>query len=290
MQIGQTMPPSRQAAPNPGQFPGPFPSLLPRGAPPRVERRTPNMAALNRPVLARVESLPPGSWARAHTHPWAQLSYAVEGILLVRTATGSYIAPPERAVWIPPGIAHEVTTTAKAEMRSLYVQPLPEPLGAGSQPCVLGISPLVRELIVAVCALPSDYDEAGPEGRLVSVLLDQLATLAPVSLDLPWPSDPRLLRVSQALQTDPADQRTLAQWGFEVGLSERSLARLFKEQTGLSLGDWRRRLRLLLSLGPLAAGAKVSSVANDSGYSAVSAFIAAFSQEFGQTPTQMFGR
>jgi AraC-like DNA-binding protein/mannose-6-phosphate isomerase-like protein (cupin superfamily) len=273
MRIGQTMPPSRQAA-----------------SPPRIERRTPRMAALSRPVLARVESLPAGSWARMHSHPWAQLSYAVEGILLVRTATGSYMAPPERAVWIPPGVAHEVSTTARAEMRSLYVQTPPDQPVRGPQTCVLGITPLVRELIVAVCALPGDYDEAGAAGRLVGVLLDQLATLPPVALDLPWPTDPRLLRVSQALQAEPADQRTLAQWGFEVGLSERSLARLFREQTGLSVGDWRRRLRLLLALGPLAAGAKVSSVAHDSGYSAVSAFIAAFSQEFGQTPTQMFDR
>ncbi len=273
------MPQSRQTALNQGPV---------RGALVRVERATPKMAALSRPVMARVESLPAGSWARAHRHPWAQLSYAVEGILLVRTATGHYMAPPERAVWVPQGVDHEVTNTARAEMRSLYVQPPPGGPLSGLRPCVLSISPLVRELIMAVCALPADYDEAGAAGRLVGVLLDQLAMLDPVAFDLPWPSDPRLLRVSMALQADPADQRTLAAWGHEVGLSERSLARLFREQTGLSLGDWRRRLRLLLALGPLAAGAKVSSVAHDSGYSTASAFITAFSAEFGQTPRQMF--
>lgn len=281
----QTVPPSRQATPTAIE-PGP----LPRGAPPRIERATPQLAELPRPVMGRVESLPAGSWARAHAHPWAQLSYAVEGVLLVRTATGSYMAPPERAVWVPAGVEHEVSTTARAEMRSLYVQASAAQLGEATTPSVFQITPLARELIIATCALPVNYDEAGEAGRLVAVLLDQLATLTPVALDLPWPSDARLLRVSLALQADPSDQRTLAQWGSEVGLSERSLARLYREQTGLSLGDWRRRLRLLLSLTPLAAGEKVSSVARDSGYSAVSAFIAAFSQEFGQTPTQMFNR
>lgn len=282
----QTVPPSRQVTTTTAIEPGP----LPRGAPPRIERATPQLAELPRPVMGRVESLPAGSWARAHAHPWAQLSYAVEGVLLVRTATGSYMAPPERAVWVPAGVEHEVSTTARAEMRSLYVQPLAAQLGDATTPSVFQITPLARELIIATCALPVNYDEAGEAGRLVAVLLDQLATLTPVALDLPWPSDARLLRVSLALQADPSDQRTLAQWGSEVGLSERSLARLYREQTGLSLGDWRRRLRLLLSLTPLAAGEKVSSVARDSGYSAVSAFIAAFSQEFGQTPTQMFNR
>ena len=281
----QTVPPSRQATTTRIE-PGP----LPRGAAPRIERATPRLAALPRPVMGRVESLPAGSWARAHSHPWAQLSYAVEGVLLVRTATGSYMAPPERAVWVPAGVEHEVSTTARAEMRSLYVQASAASLDEATTPSVFQITPLVRELIIATCALPVNYDEAGEAGRLVAVLLDQLATLTPVALDLPWPSDARLLRVSLALQADPSDQRTLAQWGSEVGLSERSLARLYREQTGLSLGDWRRRLRLLLSLTPLAAGEKVSSVARDSGYSAASAFIAAFSQEFGQTPTQMFNR
>jgi AraC-like DNA-binding protein/quercetin dioxygenase-like cupin family protein len=284
----QTVPPSRQTT-APTIEPGP----LPRGAPPRIERATPRLATLPRLVMGRVESLPAGSWARAHVHPWAQLSYAVEGVLLVRTANGSYMAPPERAVWVPAGLEHEVTTTARAEMRSLYVQPNALPsgeFGETATPRVFQITPLARELIIATCALPVNYDEEGAAGRLVAVLLDQLATLKPVALDLPWPSDPRLLRVSLALQADPSDQRTLAEWGHEVGLSERSLARLYREQTGLSLGDWRRRLRLLLSLTPLAAGEKVSSVARDSGYSAVSAFIAAFSQAFGQTPTQMFER
>jgi len=282
----QTVPPSRQATPTTAIEPGP----LPRGAPPRIERATPQLAELPRPVMGRVESLPAGSWARAHAHPWAQLSYAVEGVLLVRTATGSYMAPPERAVWVPAGVEHEVSTTGRAEMRSLYVQPSAAQLGDATTPSVFQITPLARELIIATCALPVNYDEAGEAGRLVAVLLDQPATLTPVAMDRPWPSDRRLLRVSLALQADPSDQRTLAQWGSEVGLSERSLARLYREQTGLSLGDWRRRLRLLLSLTPLAAGEKVSSVARDSGYSAVSAFIAAFSQEFGQTPTQMFNR
>jgi AraC-like DNA-binding protein len=40
----------------------------------------------------------------------------------------------------------------------------------------------------------------------------------------------------------------------------------------------------------LAEGIKVSSVAYDLGYSSSSAFITAFSAEFGQTPTQMFDR
>lgn len=248
---------------------------------------------LPRPVMARVESLPAGSWTAVHSHPWAQLSYAVEGVLQVRTAAGQFMAPPERAIWVPAHLDHEVLTAGPAEMRSLYLrsEALPDTALARDGRChVLDIPLLARELILAVCALPADYDEQGAGGRLVAVLLDQLAQLPTTSLDLPLPTDARLLRLCEGLQADPADRRTLAQWGQTIGLTERSMVRLFQVQTGLSIGSWRRRLRLLSALGPLESGEKVAHVAQACGYQSASAFISAFCAEFGVTPTQMFTR
>lgn len=253
---------------------------------PQAERRIPRLAALPRPVLARVEALAPGAWSAPHSHPWGQLSYAIEGVLQVETADGCFLAPPERAVWVPAALAHSIHNIGPAQMRSLYVQAGTPGLPAQCQ--VLEIPPLLRELVLAVCALPEHYDEAGPEGRLVAVTLDQLAQARPAALDLPLPTDARLRRLCSALQADPANARTWAQWGEAVGLSERSLVRLFQAQTGLTPGAWRRRLRLLLALGPLAAGTKVAAVAAECGYASPSAFITAFSAEFGLTPTQMF--
>lgn len=256
-------------------------------------RRVPTPNALPRPVLARAESLSAGSWTAPHRHSWAQLSYAVSGVLHVHTASGQFLAPPERAIWVPADLEHQVLTTGPAEMRSLYVRADMLPglgLSAHAGCRVLEMSVLVRELIVAVCQLPVEYDEGGAAGRLVAVLLDQLAGLPQARLDLPLPSDPRLLRLCQALQADPSDRSTLAEWGQAIGLTERSMVRLFLQQTGLSIGAWRRRLRLLAALGPLEAGVKVSSVALDCGYTSASAFIAAFHTEFGVTPAQMFDR
>ena len=260
---------------------------MPQNGHSAIRRDIPALRRLPRPVFARAESLPGRSWAPPHRHDWVQLSYAVSGVLAVRTAAGSFIAPPQRAIWVPAGVEHEVTTSSHAEMRSLYIE-----RGAcarGGQACeVLQVSPLARELIVAASALPPDYDERGPQGRLVAVLLDQIASLPAVAFDLPMPADARLLRLCAALQAAPDDLRTLAQWGRHVGLTERSLARLFVGQTGLSFGDWRLRLRLLLSLGALESGRSVTQVALDMGYASTSAFIAAFRRSFGMTPREMF--
>ncbi|MCA6218537.1 helix-turn-helix transcriptional regulator [Ideonella sp. B7] len=253
---------------------------------PQAERRIPRLAALPRPVLARVEALAPGAWSAPHQHPWGQLSYAIEGVLQVETADGCFLAPPERAVWVPAGLEHSIHNIGPAQMRSLYVQAGTP--GLPARCLVLDIAPLLRELVLAVCGLPERYEEDGPAGRLVAVTLDQLAVAPPAALDLPLPTDARLRKLCAALQAEPADPRTWAQWGEAVGLSERSLVRLFHSQTGLTPGAWRRRLRLLLALGPLAAGTKVAAVAAECGYASPSAFITAFSAEFGLTPTQMF--
>ncbi|UJX41375.1 helix-turn-helix transcriptional regulator [Desulfovibrio sp. JY] len=248
-----------------------------------TERIAPTLQTLPRPVYPRSETLPAGSVSRAHAHPFGQLSFAGEGVLLVRTETGSHVAPPQRAVWVPPGMAHEVAASRRSEMRGLYIgwdQDIFRPL----QCLVLSVTPLARELILAVCALPVLYDEHGPDGRLVAVLLDQLASLPVADFSLPWPKDPRLTNICQALTDSPDDSRTASAFAKSAGMTERTLGRLFLGQTGLTFGNWRRRARLLASLSLLESGKSVTTTAIECGYDSTSAFIAAFREAFGITP------
>jgi AraC-like DNA-binding protein len=241
------------------------------------------MARLPRPVFARVESLPAGSFTLPHGHAWVQFSFAVSGVLEVRTPSGNFVAPPHWAVWVPPGVVHEVVTSDRAEMRSLYLDS-----GAVARPVdrcqVLEITPLARELILAVAALPPEYDLDGPGGRLVAVLLDQLAALPEAGFSLPLPGDARLAAVCAALRQAPDDRRSLADWARLSAMSERTLARLFRRETGLGFREWRQRLRLMLALTGLELGKSVTAAAMDSGYDSISAFIAAFRRLFGRTP------
>jgi len=247
----------------------------------------PSYSRLPRPVVARVDDRQPGAFTPWHRHDWWQLTWALSGVLAIETRNGSFMAPPARAIWIPPDTEHQATNAALTEMRSLYVA---RALMDWADPhCkVVSITPLVRELILALSALPADYDEAGEAGRLIQVLIDQLAHLPEVAFNLPLPTEPRLRRVCAELQTRPDDTRTMASWGALVGLSERSLARLFGQQTGMSFGDWRQRLRLLLALTALERGERVTRVALDAGYASPSAFTAAFRRNFGVAPMEMF--
>jgi AraC-like DNA-binding protein len=254
-----------------------------------MERFLPDITTLPRPIFARVEALVQPSFVRDHSHTWGQLSYATRGVLGVRTRQGSYLAPPQRAIWVPPGLEHSVVSTPRTQMRSLYIRreaaPWPE-----DRCRVLSVTPLARELIRAATRLPERYDESGAPGRLVAVLLDQLAALDEARFQLPLPADERLVRVSADMEARPDDPRHLTELAHSAGMSARTLTRLFQRETGLSFRAWRRRLRLLKSLSLLEAGGSVTKTALDCGYESVSAFTAAFRKEFGLTPREAMQR
>ncbi|OEY67652.1 AraC family transcriptional regulator [Marinobacter sp. X15-166B] len=240
------------------------------------------LTELPRPVLGQQLALPNQAIATDHQHPWVQLSYAIHGVLTVETATASYLAPPSLAVWIPPGVVHSVRCSADTEIRSLYLAP--EVLPDRSVCQVLEIRPLLRELIVAFSEFPVEYDEAGPEGRLVGVLLDELAAANSCELILPWPRDVRLQPLCRYLGQNPDCQQPLSYFSAQLGVSDKTLMRDFRKHTGMSFRQWRQRSRLLAALPLLEQNMSVTEVALACGYDSLSAFIAAFRQLLGYTP------
>jgi AraC-like DNA-binding protein len=172
-------------------------------------------------------------------------------------------------------------------MRSLYIDS--SVTGWAAEHChVLGVSDLLRELIRAFSQVPVEYDESGPDGRLAQVILDQLADAPTIDLMLPLPQDPRLKQIYQSLEQHPEQQTTLSHWSEKFGITEKTLTRLFLRDTGLTFRAWRQRLRLLGALTPLEKGERVTDVALACGYDSTSAFIAAFRQQFGETPGEFF--
>jgi AraC-like DNA-binding protein len=255
---------------------------------PAAERHIPALTDLPRPLYARAESLRAGSWTPLHKHEWVQFSYAISGVLGVHTAEGSFFAPPQWGVWIPAGVEHEVVTSMRAEMRSLYVR-TQNSSWAPTRCRVLEVTPLARELIKSFCLLPAAYPEAdSQEARLVQVLLDQLAQLPEVGFSLPLPRHAKLLGLCNELIEDPSQLITLHDWATRLGTSEKTLMRLFQRETGLSFRGWRQRARLLSSLSALEEGDSVTNTALACGYDSTSAFIAAFKGLFGYTPGELF--
>ena len=242
---------------------------------------------LPRPIAAMAKNFASGSRTPPHRHKRAQLVFAAHGTMVVWTAQGSWVVPPNRAVWMPAGTEHAIRMNGRVAMRTLYVR---ADLAAAmpAKCCVIAVSPLMRELILRAVELPLLYDEAGAAGRVMALILDEMRVLPVLPLHLPWPEDTRLKRLCTAISGDPASPRTLAGWGREVGASSRTLARLFRRETGMSFGAWRQQVRLVDALGRLANGQPVADVALDLGYQSPSAFTSMFRRALGHAPRRYF--
>jgi AraC-like DNA-binding protein/quercetin dioxygenase-like cupin family protein len=217
---------------------------------------------------------------KEHRHPWHQIAWAGEGVISVDTPGATYVLSTAQALWIPAGVPHAVTAHGRTTLVSPYLQPGDGHTG-WPEPTVLAVRPLLAALINH---LADPGLRAEPRSRAEAVVADLLEPVAAPVLHLPWPRDPRATHVADALRADPADQRSLQAWGRAAGASGRTLARLFTAETGMSFAQWRTQARLRAALALLAAGEPVSRVAHRVGYSAPSAFIAAFRRVFGVAP------
>ena len=247
-----------------------------------------SLEALPQAVVAYGRELAEGETLPFHHHRRAQLVYASSGVMTVTTRSAEFVVPPQRAVWVPGGIDHRIDARSAVAMRTLYV----EPRAAGHLPaevCVLQVTPLLRELILTAVATGPTYEPGSPQSRIMSVILDQIGTQPIASLALPMPTDPRSLRVAQALIANPADSRDLEEWAKVAGASKRTLGRLFTAQTQMSFQAWRQQRRLLRALELLASGVNVTTIALELGYDNTSAFIAMFRRCLGTTPARYLG-
>jgi AraC-like DNA-binding protein len=217
----------------------------------------------------------------SHAHDTHQLVIASRGVLVMGIEGQAWVTPRSRGLWIPAGVEHSIDTLGHATMSALWFNAGSSPLD-WAEPTAFALTGLVRSLIEHVAAGPSAPSRPHAEALLFELMEP---APAPVTIDAPMPDDDRARRVAEALRVDPADPRTLQEWGREVGASDRTLLRLFQAQTGLGFHEWRTRSRIVAALPLLADGLPVAVVARRVGYASAGSFGAAFHRTIGVTPS-----
>jgi AraC-like DNA-binding protein len=220
-------------------------------------------------VIAQSIDYEDGTHEIAHVHHRSQLVYATTGIVRAVTPLGLWMLTPGHALLIGSQVEHELHMVGQVSMRTLYIDPgvlhdrddegTVGSGGAGTRETLL--VPLILRLLQLAC-------ERAPDKRL------------------PLPGNPRLRRICERLIAEPASNDTLDDWADEVGASARTVARHFREETGMTFGQWREQLRLAEAMSKLAVDHPPARIAQELGYADVRTFSAMFRRAFGCTPQQ----
>ena len=169
--------------------------------------------------------------------------------------------PPSRALFIPAGCEHANARRRPTPGCAASTSPPPaSPTG--------GVTPRWSRSTISSprCSptSPTPSSRRAARRRAEAVVFDQLAPAPTTTLHLPEPTDERAARVAEALRTDCTDGRSLAAWGRLVGASDRTLARRFVDETGMTFSQWRTELRLAHALPLLANGTSVAATSRRS--------------------------
>lgn len=228
---------------------------------------------------------PPGFRIDEHVHGWSQVVYAARGVLAVEAQGRRWVVPPHRALWVPAGVGHALTIHEETWLRTAYLR-REYPHGPGDAVRVLQVGGLMREVILEIVRIGSLEVRCPLHRSLATVLAAELASAPDYGTGLPSPRDPRAAKAAQEVLARLDDPQPLATFARHAGAAARTLDRLFREETGLSFGQWRQQARLQHALLLLAKGRDVGFVASACGYSSASAFGATFRRAFGKTPGQ----
>ncbi|OGB32727.1 MAG: AraC family transcriptional regulator [Burkholderiales bacterium RIFCSPLOWO2_12_FULL_61_40] len=237
------------------------------------------------PIMFRSAQVPAEGLYPQHQHAWGEFVYSFSGVMEVKVAGHHYLAPPQYGIWLPPDLEHVGLNRQEACHCSLYIAPL-QCSALPRSPCALTVSPLVRALLEHLHQQGAVQPTSPQDERLLQVLLDQLALAPCAGSYLPSSDDPALGAVLRMLQAQPGDNRPLPELAHAAHTTERTLMRRAQRDLGMSLAEWRLRLRVVTAMPLLEAGQTVETIALDLGYGSASAFITMFKRLVGATPDE----
>jgi AraC-like DNA-binding protein/mannose-6-phosphate isomerase-like protein (cupin superfamily) len=238
-----------------------------------------------RPVVGIGNDYPPSFELAEHQHRRAQFLYAASGVVAVSTPGGAWVAPPERAVWIPAGTPHAVRMVGAVQTRSVLIETEACP-NMGPSCRVVAVSPLLRQLLVSAAKIPAEYDEAGRDGLVMQLLVAEIDRAPVIPIVVPFPRHPPLAARCHAFLEKPQANATIDEWAGALAMNRRRFTRLFRRETGMSFAEWRQQACLSVALPRLAAGEPVTMIALDLGYDGPASFSTMFKRILGAPPSR----
>jgi AraC-like DNA-binding protein len=227
----------------------------------------------------------PGWQVPEHAHRSDQLIYATHGAMEVAAAQSLWLIPPQFAVWIPAHMRHSIRMPGAISMRTLYLRP---GIARDRACAVLHVSPLLRELVVEAVRLGNLKIRNSQQTALRDVIAMQIDKASPIPTSLVMPRDARAIALAQSAMAHPRQEQALDVQCRKLGVSARTMQRIFRREVGIDFETWRRQARLMKAVELLAQGRSVKEVSFAVGYNQPGTFVSLFRKTFGMTPKMWF--
>lgn len=241
----------------------------------------------NRParIAAHIGDVPSETFSHRHADDH-ELLWNVAGSMFVESEHSVWELLPGTAVWIPSGTPHRLCGRSAGRYGWAFIA-ADECPAMWARPHQIEAPVLTRALLQHLSCELEPHEREHAEAVVFDLLHRELSI---PSGRIPIPTDDRCRLIARALLADPSCERSLVEWGEEIGAGARTLSRLWVADTGLTYAQWRTQLRVGIAVAALGSGTDVFEAARRAGYRSASAFAAAFRRQTGRTPQSYAAR
>ncbi|AGP31796.1 AraC family transcriptional regulator [Corynebacterium terpenotabidum] len=217
-----------------------------------------------------------------HSHSAHELIWNECGVGHAVTGRQLWTVTRTVGLWIPAGAPHSGSAPAGSRQMAVYFDASNPPLS--DHPVAVDLTDLLRLLLdrLVTETLTSDAH------RTTEQMIFDVLRPSDHGLVLQVPSSPLVAPVVDAVRRDPADRRTLKDWARELGVSTRTITRVFERETDLGFTRWLAAARAQVAVRLLGEDMPIAKVADAVGYGSASSFTTAFRRVTGTTPGQFF--
>lgn len=214
-----------------------------------------------------------------HHHQKGQLVYVESGFQYITIEEKIYLLPQNHAVWIPPNAVHKTNSHSEKIKLMIMFAEISIQESFYQEVKVFSVPPVLKEMIKYAEKWSKLMTPDHHESLFLKALFNELPRFVEHSLTLhiSLPKDKRLAKVIEHLHSHYRNEIKMEELSDTALLSFRTLERIFKKETGLTLSKYQQMLRIIKSLEYLSSGnLTISETAYEVGYKSVQAYTRSF--------------
>lgn len=223
-----------------------------------------------------------------HHHQKGQLVYVESGFQYITIEEKIYLLPQNHAIWIPPNAVHKTNSHSEKIKLMIMFADIDTDNPFYYEVNVFSVPPVLREMIKYAGKWSKLMTTDHHEIFFLKALFNELPQFVEHSLTLhiSLPKDKRLTKVLEHLHNHYRNEIKMTDLNDTALLSLRTLERIFKKETGLTLSKYQQMLRIIKSLEYLSSGnLTISETAYEVGYKSVQAYTRSFQSVMQFRPT-----